>query len=182
MKKFGLCVLSISLISLSVQATPETAPSVQSAFSSFVGSVKNAVQAQGQVLKFQVQRQQQIVTDLIKKYSNESIAQAQNNLENAKVAAKAAVKYASENPNEAANVVKDFIVNNSKALAGTALTAYITYKILRAFTDLKPGKYQRDFFGYSQKDGLIKSVAKKTAAGVLSAAAAVLAWNKLAIS
>ena len=181
MKKFGLCVLSIALLSFSVQATPETAPSVQSAFSSFVGSLKNAVQAQGQVLKFQVQRQQQIVTDLIKKYSNESIAQAQNNLENAKVVAKAAVNYASENPKEAANLVKDFVLNNSKALAGTALTAYITYKILRAFTDLKPGKYQKGFFGQPQKDGIIKSAAKKTAAGVLSAAAAVLAWNKLVV-
>ncbi|NBQ17433.1 hypothetical protein EBU24_03885 [bacterium] len=221
MKKFGLCVLSMSLISLSVQATPETAQPVVSAFSAFVGSVKNAVQAQGQVLKFQVQKQQQVVTDLIKKYSNESIAQAQNNLENAKVAAKTAVKYACSNPQETLVLAKDFMLNNSKALAGTALTAYITYKVLRAFTDLKstvcfvPTKKVcdavmcvnwRDHYDsvdvnakkcnnidcrqkmhfhsahfIRKEDGYIKSAAKRATASLLSAAAAVIAWNKLTV-
>ena len=37
------------------------------------------------------------------------------------------VDYVVENPQEAAGVAQKFIVNNRKALAVTALTAYITY-------------------------------------------------------
>lgn len=196
MKKFLLCVLSVSLLNLSVHASQE---SVQVASSGLLASIKSAVQRTGNVLKKQVEKQQEVVANLIKYYSKKSLEKACNHVEVAKVAAKNVFDYVVENPQEAAGLVDEFVVNNRKALAVTALTAYITYKLLRAFTDLKPQKpmhivpNEKMFADESHvigkgavcfipADGYIKSAAKITTASLLSAAAAVFAWNKVAVS